>query len=107
MAMTINEMLEKRARLWESTKKFLEDHIDKDGKMAAADAEAYEKMEADIKEMSKTIDRLNKQQEVRIADFQSADRQTADRNAGYSRKEGYGIRCLQESDADGTAYQLP
>ena len=64
MAMTINEMLEKRARLWESTKKFLEDHIDKDGKMAAADAEAYEKMEADIKEMSKTIDRLNKQAEM-------------------------------------------
>ena len=44
MAMTINEMLEKRARLWESTKKFLEDHTDKDGKMAAADAEAYEKI---------------------------------------------------------------
>ena len=64
MAMTINEMLEKRARLWESTKKFLEDHIDKDGKMTAADAEAYEKMEADIKEMSKTIDRLNKQAEM-------------------------------------------
>lgn len=64
MAMTINEMLEKRARLWESTKKFLEDHIDKDGKMTAADAEAYEKMEADIKEMTKTIDRLNKQAEM-------------------------------------------
>ena len=64
MAMPINEMLEKRARLWESTKKFLEDHIDKDGKMTAADAEAYEKMEADIKEMSKTIDRLNKQAEM-------------------------------------------
>ena len=64
MAMTINEMLEKRARLWESTKKFLEDHIDKDGKMTAADAEAYEKMEADIKEMTRTIDRLNKQAEM-------------------------------------------
>ena len=64
MAMTINEMLEKRARLWESTKKFLEDHTDKDGKMTAADAEAYEKMEADIKEMTRTIDRLNKQAEM-------------------------------------------
>ena len=64
MAMTINEMLEKRARLWESAKKFLEDHIDKDGKMTAADAEAYEKMEADIKEMTRTIDRLNKQAEM-------------------------------------------
>ena len=33
MAMTITEIMEKRARLWESTKKFLEDHTDKDGKM--------------------------------------------------------------------------
>ena len=64
MAMTITEMLEKRARLWESTKKFLEDHTDKDGKMAAADAEAYEKMEADIAEMGKTIARLEKQAEL-------------------------------------------
>ena len=64
MAMTITEIMEKRARLWESTKKFLEDHTDKDGKMTAADAEAYEKMEADIKEMTKTIDRLEKQVEL-------------------------------------------
>ena len=64
MAMTINEIMEKRAKLWESTKKFLEDHTDKDGKMPAADAEAYEKMEADIKEMTRTIDRLEKQAEM-------------------------------------------
>lgn len=64
MAMAITEIMEKRAKLWESTKKFLEDHTDKDGKMTAADAEAYEKMEADIKEMTKTIDRLEKQAEM-------------------------------------------
>ena len=64
MAMNINEMIEKRAKLWESTKKFLEDHTDKDGKMTAADAEAYEKMEADIAEMGKTIARLEKQAEM-------------------------------------------
>lgn len=64
MAMTITEIMEKRAKLWESTKKFLEDHTDKDGKMTAADAEAYEKMEADIKEMTRTIDRLEKQAEM-------------------------------------------
>ncbi len=64
MAMNINEMIEKRAKLWESTKKFLEDHTDKDGKMTAADAEAYEKMEADIAEMGKTIARLEKQAEI-------------------------------------------
>ena len=64
MAMNINELRTKRASLWEETKKFLAEHTDKDGKMAAADAEAYEKMEADIAEMGKTIDRLEKQAEM-------------------------------------------
>ena len=64
MAMSINELRTKRASLWEETKKFLAEHTDKDGKMAAADAEAYEKMEADIAEMGKTIDRLEKQAEM-------------------------------------------
>ncbi len=64
MAMSIIELRNKRANLWEETKKFLADHTDKDGKMAAADAEAYEKMEADIAEMGKTIDRLEKQAEL-------------------------------------------
>ena len=64
MAMSINELRTKRASLWEETKKFLAEHTDKDGKMAAADAEAYEKMEADIAELGKTIDRLEKQAEM-------------------------------------------
>ena len=64
MAMSINELRTKRASLWEETKKFLAEHTDKDGKMAAADAEAYEKIEADIAEMGKTIDRLEKQAEM-------------------------------------------
>ena len=64
MAMSINELRTKRASLWEETKKFLAEHTDKDGKMTAADAEAYEKMEADIAEMGKTIDRLEKQAEM-------------------------------------------
>ena len=64
MAMNINELRTKRAALWEETKKFLAEHTDKDGKMAAADAEAYEKMETDIAEMGKTIDRLEKQAEL-------------------------------------------
>ena len=64
MAMTITEMLEKRARLWEQTKQFLNDHTDADGKMSAADVEAYEKMEADIAEIGKTIDRLEKQADL-------------------------------------------
>ena len=64
MAMRNDELRAKRATLRKETKKFLAEHTDKDGKMAAADAEAYEKMEADIAEMGKTIDRLEKQAEM-------------------------------------------
>ena len=34
MAMNVTELMEKRAKLWEATKKFLEDHTDKDGKIS-------------------------------------------------------------------------
>ncbi len=64
MALNIDEMRTKRAALWETTKKFLDDHTDAEGKMAAADAEAYEKMEEDIEAMGRTIDRLEKQAEM-------------------------------------------
>ena len=61
MAMSINELRTKRASLWEETKKFLADHTDKDGKMTAADAEAYEKMEAYLSGQAyrKTLDLLS------------------------------------------------
>jgi HK97 family phage major capsid protein len=53
----IRELLQKRASLWDDAKKFLDDHTDKDGKISAEDAAAYDKMEADIDAMSKSIER--------------------------------------------------
>lgn len=58
--MEIRELLQKRASLWEEAKKFLDDHTDKDGKISAEDAAAYDKMEADIDEMSKSIERYER-----------------------------------------------
>ena len=46
--MEIRELLQKRASLWDEAKKFLDEHTDKDGKISAEDAAAYDKMEADI-----------------------------------------------------------
>lgn len=56
----ILEMRQERADLWEKTKAFLDSHTGKDGKLSAADTEAYEKMEAEVVEMGKTIDRLER-----------------------------------------------
>ncbi len=57
----ILEMCDKRAKLWNDAKAFLDSHTDGDGKLSAEDAAAYEKMEADVVEMKKAIDRLERQ----------------------------------------------
>ena len=57
----INELIEKRAKLWEEAKNFLDTHTDEDGKLSVEDAATYEKMEADVVDMKKAIDRLQRQ----------------------------------------------
>ena len=57
----ILELRAKRAALWQKAKDFLDSHTDEDGKLSAEDAAAYEKMEADVVEMKKAIDRLERQ----------------------------------------------
>ena len=57
----IKELRDKRVKLWEEAKNFLDSHTDEDGKLSAEDAAAYEKMEADVVEMKKAIDRLERQ----------------------------------------------
>ena len=57
----MQDMIDKRAALWEESKKFLDEHTDKDGKISAEDAETYDKMESDIVELTKNIERFEKQ----------------------------------------------
>ena len=58
--MEIRELLQKRANLWDEAKKFLDEHTDKDGKISAEDTATYDKMEADIDALSKTIERYER-----------------------------------------------
>lgn len=57
-------MIAKRATLWEEAKNFLDTHTDKDGKMSAEDAATYDKMEADIIELGKNIDRFQRAEDA-------------------------------------------
>lgn len=57
----ILELREKRAKLWEQTKAFLDSHRDKDGLISPEDTETYNKMETDVVNMGKEIDRLERQ----------------------------------------------
>lgn len=55
--MTVQELIDKRAKAWEAAKDFVNTHEDKDGKLSAEDAATYEKMENDIAELTNSIDR--------------------------------------------------
>ncbi len=59
--MNCNELMEKRATLWNEAKAFLDSHTDADGKISAEDAATYDKMEADVVALGKDIERLERQ----------------------------------------------
>lgn len=55
------ELREKRSKLWEDTKAFLDSKRSDDGFLSAEDTSTYEKMEADVVALGKEIDRLERQ----------------------------------------------
>ena len=57
----ILELREKRAKMWESTKSFLDSKRDESGLLSAEDTATYEKMEDEVVNLGKEIDRLERQ----------------------------------------------
>ena len=55
--MTVTELMNKRAKAWDEAKKWLDEKTDENGLMSAEDAQAYDKMEADISALTEQIDR--------------------------------------------------
>ncbi|MGF7142826.1 HK97 family phage major capsid protein [Anaerotaenia torta] len=56
------ELREKRAKVWESAKAFLDSRRGSDGLLSAEDVATYEKIEAEVVNLGKEIDRLERQQ---------------------------------------------
>ena len=57
----ILELREKRAKAWEAAKKFLDEKRGEDGYISTEDTASYEKMEADVVNLGKEIERLERQ----------------------------------------------
>lgn len=55
------ELKEKRAKAWEAAKAFLDSKQGSNGLMSAEDAATYDRMEADVVDLGKEIDRLERQ----------------------------------------------
>ena len=61
--MTKTELYDKRAKAWEAAKSFADTH-EKDGVLSAEDTATYEKMEAEIDDITKAIERKEKAEKV-------------------------------------------
>jgi len=57
----IIELREKRAKLWETTKAFLDSRRNENGLLSAEDTATYTKMEEDVMNLGKEIERLERQ----------------------------------------------
>ena len=56
----ILEMREKRGQIWDRAKAFLKEHQDENGMLSAGDAAEYERMEQEVIELGRVIDRAER-----------------------------------------------
>jgi len=94
--MTINEMITKRAKVWETAKSFVDTHEDKNGVLNAEDSETYARMEKEIEELTSAIDRQTRA-EAREAELNKPMNQplTA-RPDGKAEKKGRASNAYKE-----------
>ncbi|MDD3540450.1 MAG: phage major capsid protein, partial [Eubacteriales bacterium] len=60
----IQELRNKRLEVWEKAKAFLEEKRDDKGIVSAENTAAYEKMEQEVVDLGKEIDRLERQRDM-------------------------------------------
>ena len=58
--MTINEMIQKRAKVWDAAKSFVDTHENENGVLSAEDNATYIKMEQEIEDLTTAIDRQHR-----------------------------------------------
>ena len=65
--MTIQDLYAKRATAWESAKQFLDTHRMENGTLSAEDAASYDRMEAEINDLTNEIERMKRIDEMEAA----------------------------------------
>ncbi len=62
--MTIAELMQKRAKVWEGAKAFVESHTSENGTLSAEDNAAYMRMEQEIEDLTTAIDRQQRAEQL-------------------------------------------
>lgn len=87
--MSMNEirtMREKRVKLWEAAKAFVESRKDTNGTLSAEDNATYEQMEADVVCMGREIERLERAEALDLEFDRPTSRPLADKPASPEGK---------------------
>ena len=66
--MTVKDLIEKRAKVWDAAKSFVDTHEKENGVLSAEDAATYDRMEKEIEDLTAAIDRQQRA-EAREAEF--------------------------------------
>lgn len=64
MAMTIQELREKRAKAWDTARDFLDSKRNASGVLSAEDSATYDQLEQTVVDLGKEIQRLERQQSI-------------------------------------------
>ena len=102
--MSMNEiraMREKRVKLWEAAKAFVESRKDANGTLSAEDSATYDQMEADVIRMGKEIERLERQEALDLEFDRPTARPLTDKPAA---PEGKAEKTGRASDAYKAAF---
>ena len=62
--MNLKDLITKRATAWEAAKTFLDAHQGENGLMSAEDSETYDRMEKEVTDYTKEIERLTRQKKI-------------------------------------------
>ena len=88
MAMTIQELREKRKKVWDTARDFLDSKRNANGVLSEEDSKTYDAMEQTIVDLGKEIQRLERQAVPAV-------RQRLDPNgAGFRFRRGAGTHCF-------------
>ena len=60
----VMDLMEKRAKAWNAAKDFLDTHSDNGGNVSAEDAQTYDRMEKEVTDLTRDIERLQRQEQI-------------------------------------------
>lgn len=96
----IMDLMEKRAKAWNAAKEFLDSHSQDGGNVSAEDAAVYDRMEKEVTDLTKDIERLQRQEAIDQMLNQPTSRPITDRPAQKAGPEKSGVA----SDEYGKAF---